>query len=148
MLSLFLTLSLAQAADKVSPSMTLEHAKKMMSAAESYAKGKKVPCAIAVADDTGYPVMMEKMDNVMMASTSLAPEKAKTAVMFKKNTADIEKMINEGRTAMVTAGPWTLMQGGLVILHEGKVVGAIAASCDVKDQDIPVAQAGFEAFKP
>ena len=120
----------------------------MMSAAEAYAKGKNVPCTIAIADDTGYPILVERLDNVMLASTMLAPEKAKSAVLFKRATADLEKTINDGRTAMVTAPNLVLMQGGLVVSYEGKVIGAIASSCDVKDQDIPVAQAGLDAFKP
>lgn len=147
--ALILSLTLSHAAEKLPmrPQLNLEMAKKMMAAAEKYASGKKVPCAIAIADDTGYQLMMVRTDGVMLASTILAPEKAKSTVLFKRNSADLEDTINKGRTALTTA-PGVLMQGGLTVMHEGRLLGAIAASCDVKDQDIPVAQAGLDAFKP
>lgn len=153
MISMLLSFAIAHAAssEKGLPTkvqLTLEVAKKMAAASENYAKGKKVPCVIAIADDTGYPLLVERMEGVMLASAILAPEKAKSAVLFKRNSADLEKTVNEGRTAMVTAAHLVLMQGGLVINQDGKTIGAIATSCDVKDQDLPVAQAGLEAFKP
>lgn len=128
------------------PQLRLVIARKMVAAAIADAEKRKGACSVAVVDDTGVPLALERMENVMVASALLAPEKARSATFFKKPSADLEKTINDGRNAMVTAEGFNFMQGALPIIIGGKVAGAIGTSCDVKDHDIPVSQAGLSVL--
>lgn len=128
------------------PQLRLAAARKMVAAAIADAEKRKGACTVAVVDDTGVPLALERMETVMVASALLAPGKARSAAYFKKPSADLEKTINDGRTAMVTAEGFNLMQGALPIIIGGQLAGAIGTSCDVKDHDIPVSQAGLSAL--
>jgi glc operon protein GlcG len=134
--------ALAQLAEK--KVLTLEAARKMVAAAETAAELHNLRGVIAVCDDGGWPILVERMDNsAYTASVELAPEKARTAALFKKPTAALENAINQGRVAAVTARGFVEMQGGLPIIVDGQVIGGIGASFDTPEHDVEIAQAGL-----
>ncbi len=137
--------ALAQLAEK--KVLTLEAARRMVSAAEAAAERHHLRGVIAICDDGGWPILVERMDNsAYTASVELAPAKARTAALFKKPTAALESAINQGRIAAVTARDFIEMQGGLPIVVDGQVIGGIGASFDTPDHDVEIAQAGLTAL--
>jgi glc operon protein GlcG len=118
----------------------------MAAAAEAEAEHQGLRGVIAVVDDGGWPILIERMDNsAYTASVELAPAKARAAALFKKPSQALEEAINHGRIAAVTAG-FTAMQGGLPIVVDGQVIGAIGASFDTPEHDVEIAHAGLSAF--
>ena len=129
--------------------ITLAAARKMVAAAEAEAERNHWAGVIAVVDDGGWPILVERMDNAAFtASIELAPGKARTAALFKKPSQALEDAINHGRIALVTARDFILMQGGLPIVVDSQVIGGIGASFDTPEHDVQVAQAGLAALKP
>src|SRR6202790_260242 len=126
--------------------ITLAAARKMVAAAEAEAARNHWAGVIAVVDDGGWPILIERMDHAaLLAGVELAPGKARTAALFKKPSQDLEDAINNGRVAAVTAQGFTEMQGGLPIVVDGEVIGAIGASFDTPEHDVQIAQAGLAA---
>jgi glc operon protein GlcG len=135
----------AQLADK--KVLTLAAARKMVAAAEAEAERNHWAGVIAIVDDGGWPILVERMDNAAFtASIELAPGKARTAALFKKPSQALEDSINHGRIALVTAHDFIEMQGGLPIVVDGQVVGGIGASFDTPEHDVQVAQVGLAAL--
>jgi glc operon protein GlcG len=126
--------------------LTLEIARKIVATAESAAARNHLAGVVAVVDDGGWPILIERMDHAaFIASVELAPGKARTAALFKKPSQALEDAINQGRIAAVTAQGFTEMQGGLPIVVDGEVIGAIGASFDTPEHDVQIAQAGLAA---
>jgi glc operon protein GlcG len=125
--------------------LTLEGAKKVIAAAIAEAKSKGAPgAAIAVVDDGGNLMAAERLDNTFAAGASISIGKARTAALFKRPTKAFEEIINKGRTAMTTLPDFTPLQGGLPIMLDGQVVGAIGvsgAASAQQDEDLAVAGA-------
>jgi glc operon protein GlcG len=137
----------ASAQPAVKHVLTLEKAKQIIAAAETEAARNGWPSVVAVVDDGGWLIAMERMDNPpMLASVELAPGKARTAALYRKPTADLEKMIDTGRVAAVTAPGFIEMQGGIPLVMDGQVVGAIGVSTDTPAHDQQVAEAGVRAL--
>lgn len=127
--------------------LTLEAARKMVAAAEAEAERKNLRGVVAVVDDGGWPILIERMDNsAYTASVELAPGKARTAALFKKPSQALEDAINHGRIAAVTARGFIEMQGGLPIVVDGQVIGGIGASFDTPEHDVEIARAGLAAL--
>jgi glc operon protein GlcG len=126
--------------------LTLEIARKVVAAAEAAAERNHLAGVVAVVDDGGWPILIERMDHAAyLASVELAPGKARTAALFKKPSEALEDAINHGRLAAVTAQGFTEMQGGLPIIVDNEVIGAIGASFDTPAHDVQIAQAGLAA---
>jgi glc operon protein GlcG len=127
--------------------LTLAAAQKMVAAAQAEAERNHLAGVIAVVDDGGWPILLLRMDNAAyVASVELAPAKARTAALFKKPSQALEDAINHGRIAAVTAHGFTEMQGGLPIVVDGQVIGAIGASFDTPEHDVQIATAGLAAL--
>ena len=127
--------------------LSLEAARKMVAAAEAEAERNHWRGVIAVVDDGGWLIVLERMDHAAMtASVDLAMGKARSAALFKKPTQDLEDTINHGRYAAITARGFIEMQGGIPVVVDGEVVGAIGASFATPDQDVRVARAGLAAL--
>jgi glc operon protein GlcG len=127
--------------------LTLAAARKMVAAAEAEAERLRSPGVIAVVDDGGWPILLVRMDHAaMLASVELAPGKARSAAMFKKPTQELEDAISNGRIAATTAHGFVEMQGGLPVVVDGDVIGAIGVSADTKEHDAQIAQAGLAAL--
>jgi glc operon protein GlcG len=127
--------------------LTLAAAQKVIAAAQAEAERNHLAGVIAVVDDGGWPILLVRMDNAAyVASVELVPAKARTAALFKKPSQALEDAINRGRIAAVTAHGFTEMQGGLPIVVDGQVIGAIGASFDTPEHDVQIAKAGLAAL--
>jgi glc operon protein GlcG len=127
--------------------LSLDAARKMVAAAEAEAERNHWRGVVAVVDDGGWLIVLERMDHAAMtASVELAMGKARSAAIFKKPTQDLEDAINHGRYAAITARGFVEMQGGIPVIVDGEVVGAIGASFATPEQDVHVAEAGLAAL--
>lgn len=129
--------------------LTLEGAKKVVAATVAEAKRVNAPGgSIAVVDEGGNLLAMERLDGSFAASANISIGKARTAALFKKPTKVFEDAIKGGRTSMVTLGGdlqnFTPLQGGVPLEWEGKVVGAIGvsgAASAQQDEELAIAGA-------
>jgi glc operon protein GlcG len=137
----------AQIADK--KVLTLEGAKQAIAGAVAEARRVNAPGGvIAVVDDGGNLMAVERLDNTFAAGANIAIGKARTAALFKKPTKLFEDIVNKGRTTMVALSDFTPLQGGVPIEVDGRVVGAIGASGAASaQQDEDLALAGAKAVK-
>ena len=130
-------------------SLNLEGARKVIAAAMAEAKRVNAPGGVvAVVDDGGNLVALERMDGTFTAGANVSVGKAKTAVMFKRPTKFFEDVIKNGRTAMVALPDFTPLQGGIPIEYEGQIIGGVGVSgAATAQQDEEIAIAGANAFK-
>jgi glc operon protein GlcG len=137
----------AQTAEK--KALNLEGAKKAIAAAVAEAKKLNAPgAAIAVVDDGGNLMAVERLDNTFAAGANISIGKARTAAIFKRPTKAFEDIINKGRTAMTSLSDFTPLQGGVPLMVGGQVVGAIGVSGAASaQQDEDLAMAGAAALK-
>jgi glc operon protein GlcG len=119
---------------------------RILAAARSEAQQNGWAVTIAVVDDGGHPLALERLDGAPANSAYIAPEKARSAALARKETKALEDMVNGGRTAFVTAPLMTSLEGGVPLLVEGQVVGAVGVSGVKADQDAQVAKAGIAAL--
>jgi glc operon protein GlcG len=127
--------------------LSLEGARKMVAAAEAEAERNHWRGVVAVVDDGGWVILLERMDHAAMtASVELAAGKARSAALFKKPTQALEEAINHGRYAAITARGFIEMQGGLPVVVDGEVIGGIGASFATPEEDEQVAKAGLAAL--
>lgn len=136
----------AQIADK--KTLTLEGARQVIAAAKDFAKKNNAPGGvIAVVDDGGNLVALERLDGTFTAGANISIGKAKTAVMFKRPTKVFEDIIKNGRTSMVALADFTPLQGGVPIIAEGQIVGGVGVSGAMSaQQDEELAIAGASAL--
>src|SRR5687768_4228968 len=129
-------------------SLTLEGARIVISGAKQYAAANKAPGGvIAVVDDGGNLVALERLDGTFSAGANISIGKAKTAVMFKRPTKVFEEIIKNGRTAMVALPDFTPLQGGVPIMVDGQIVGGVGVSGAMSaQQDEELAIAGANAL--
>jgi glc operon protein GlcG len=127
--------------------LSLAAARKMVAAAEAEAERNHWRGVVAVVDDGGWVILLERMDHAAMtASVELAPGKARSAALFERPTQALEEAINHGRYAAVTARGFIEMQGGLPIVVDGAVIGGIGASFATPEEDEQIAKAGLAAL--
>jgi len=123
--------------------ISLDAAKKVVAEAVKYAKANNAPGgAIAIVDAGGTLVYLERLDNTFAAASEVAIKKANTAALFKAPSSKLENAINGGRQALITVGH-AFLQGGIPIVFEGQVIGAIGVSGSASaQQDEDMANAG------
>ena len=126
------------------PSVTLEQATKAIGAAEAEAKKNNWPVAIAVVDPAGMLVAFHRLDNTQTGSIVIAIEKARTSAMFKRPSKAFEDAVAGGRNAVLGLGVMPI-EGGVPIMMDGKIVGAVGVSGVTAAQDAQVARAGADA---
>jgi uncharacterized protein GlcG (DUF336 family)/quercetin dioxygenase-like cupin family protein len=125
----------------------IEGARVAAAAAEAKAKSLGSGSAIAVVDQGGNLLYLERLDGTFAAGPNISIGKARTAALFKKPTKFFEDIVNQGRTTMVALSDFTPLQGGVPILVDGDVVGAIGVSGAASAaQDEEVAMAGPAAI--
>lgn len=125
--------------------LTLADAKQIAAAAEAEALKNKWSVTIAVLDDGGNLIFLQRLDEAPLGSIAVAQEKARTALLFKRPTKAFEEIIAGGRAAMLTLPGATPIEGGLPLLNNGQIVGAIGVSGVQSPQDAQIAQAGVAA---
>jgi glc operon protein GlcG len=148
--ALTLATAIAQAQVVERKSLTLDGAKKVIDAVKAEAKKLNAPGgAIAVVDDGGNLMALERLDGTFAAGAIISLGKARTAALFKRDTKAFEEIIKNGRTAM-TALPdslFTPLQGGVPIVVDGQIVGAVGVSGAASAaQDTELAVAGANAL--
>jgi len=125
--------------------LTLEIAKGMISAAEQKASGNHWAMVITVLDDAGNLLAFERMDGAQVGSIDISQRKASSSLRFRAPTKNFADGIARGSAALVTLGVVTF-EGGLPIVVDGQVIGAIGVSGGAADQDGQAAKAGLEWF--
>lgn len=130
--------------------ISLEQAKKVLAAAEAEAKKNSWPVAIAVVDGSGFLVAFQRLDNTQLGSVEVALEKAKTAALFRRPTKVFDDLLAAGgaNTRLLKLPGALPIEGGIPIIHDGKVIGAIGVSGVKSAEDAQVATAGIDALKP
>ncbi|CAN5727854.1 heme-binding protein [soil metagenome] len=122
--------------------ISLEAAIKIVAEAVKFAKEKNAPGgSIAIVDNGGNLVYLERLDGTFAASAEVAIKKANTAATFKAPSSKLENSINGGRPALITVGH-TFLQGGIPVIYNGEVIGAIGVSGSAsaqQDEDIAIA---------
>jgi glc operon protein GlcG len=136
----------AKAQTLTTKNISLDAAKKVVAEAVKYAKANNAPGgAIAVVDNGGNLVYLERLDGTFPASAEVSIKKANTSALFKAPSVKLENSINSGRQALITVGH-TFLQGGIPIIVDGQVIGAIGVSgASSAQQDEEIALAGSKA---
>jgi glc operon protein GlcG len=145
------SLSAAQTVEK--RTLTLQGAEQAIAAGKAEAQTLQAPGGvIAVVDDGGNLMALERLDGTFSAGANISIGKARTAVMFKKPTRFFEELINsngKGRTVMTALENFTPLIGGIPIMVDGQIVGGVGVSGAASaDQDEKLAIAGANAFTP
>ena len=134
----------AQLAEK--KALTLAAAKKIAGAAEAEARKNNWNVVIAILDDGGHLLYLQRMDGVQIASLEIALKKAESAVFFKRPTKAFEDQLAGGRTAILKLPGAMPFEGGLPITVDDQVIGAIGVSGVTAQQDGQIAKAGLAAL--
>lgn len=122
--------------------LTLEVAKKIAAAAEAEANKRGSTVVIVVVDDGGYPLVLHRLDDTQVASVEVGIGKARTAAIFRRPSKVFEDQVKNGRVAALALPGATALQGGVPIIYEGKVIGAIGVSGNTPQEDEDIAMAG------
>jgi glc operon protein GlcG len=131
---------------KTKPLLTLEDAKRIAAAAAAEAQSNQWNVVIAICDDGGHLMLLHRLDGVAPISSTIAPAKARAAALGKRETKVYEEMINQGRTAFLSAPLDGMIEGGVPIIVEGYVVGAVGVSGVKSSEDAQIAKAGIAAL--
>jgi len=127
--------------------VTLETAKKIAAGAMAESKKQNWYVAVAIVDNHGMLIYYEMQDNTQKASADVAIEKARTAAIWRRPSKEFEQVIADGRVAILGIRNAIPIEGGLPIVVDGKMIGAIGVSGMASPQDAQVARAGLDALK-
>jgi glc operon protein GlcG len=127
--------------------LTLDDVKKIAAAAEAEAVANNWAVVISVVDDGGHLLLLHRLDGAPLMSAGIAPAKAKTAALGKRDTKIFEDIINNGRIAFMTVPNLEgMLEGGVAIMVEGQCVGAVGVSGVKSTEDVQIAKAGIAAL--
>ena len=127
---------------KNKPALTHDDVVRILAHARAEAQANQWAVTIAVVDDGGHPMALERLDGAAPVSSYIATEKARTASMGRRPSGAYEEMINSGRTSFLSAPLTAMLEGGVPIVVDGQVVGAVGVSGVKSAQDAQVATAG------
>ena len=117
---------------------------KILAAAKAYAVDKGWAVTISVVDDGGHLLGLTRLDGAAPISAHISPAKANTAALGQRATKIYEDIINNGRTAFLSAPALQgMLEGGVPVVVEGQVVGAVGVSGVQSNQDVEIAEAGI-----
>jgi glc operon protein GlcG len=119
---------------------------RILQAARAEAQRNNWAVAIAVVDDGGHPLALERLDGCAPIGAYIASEKARTSALGRRESKGYEDMVNGGRSAFLSAPLLTSLEGGVPVLVDGQVVGAIGVSGVKAEQDAQVAHAGAQSL--
>ena len=132
---------------KSKPTLTLEDCRRIAAAADAEAMRHGWAVTIAIADDGGHLLWLERLDGAPPVSAHIAPAKARTAAIGRRDSKVYEDMINQGRQAFLSAPTLEgMLEGGVPIVHEGECLGAVGVSGVKSAQDAQIARAGIAAL--
>ena len=128
--------------------LTRDDCARLLAAARAEAATNGWAVAIAVVDDGGHPLALERLDGCAPIGAYICTEKARTAALGRRESKGYEDMINGGRNAFLSVPVMTgLLEGGVPVVVAGQVVGAVGVSGVKPDQDAQVARAGAAAIQ-
>ncbi|PAU51270.1 hypothetical protein BZL41_26715 [Pseudomonas sp. PIC25] len=122
--------------------LTQQEVSRILAAARAEAERNQWAVAIAVVDDGGHPLALERLDGCAPIGAYIATEKARTAALGRRESKGYEEMVNGGRSAFLSAPLLTSLEGGVPIKVDGQVIGAVGVSGVKAEQDAQVAKAG------
>jgi len=125
--------------------LTLDTAKKIAAAAEAEAKKRGATVVIAVVDDGGYLLVLERLDDTQVASVDVGIAKARTAAIFRRPSGVFEDQVKNGRIAALALPGAVALKGGVPIIVDGKVIGAIGVSGNSPQEDEDIAKAAADS---
>jgi glc operon protein GlcG len=132
---------------KTKPALTLEDCRRIAAAAEAEALRNRWAVSIAIVDDGGHLLWLQRLDGAPPISAHIAPAKAGTAALGRRESKAYEDMINQGRHAFLSAPTLEgMLEGGVPIAHEGECVGAVGVSGVKSAEDVQIARAGIAAL--
>ncbi len=126
--------------------LTLSAARKVVAAAEAEATKRGLGVVIVVVDDSGTVIELSRMDAAQIASVNVGIGKARTAAIYRRPSRVFEEQIRDGRVAALALADATPLQGGVPILIDSRVVGAVGVSGDSPQVDEEIAIAGAKAI--
>lgn len=118
----------------------------ILKAARLEAQNNQWAVSIAIVDDGGHPLALERLDECAPISAYIATEKARTSALGRRESKGYEDMVNGGRHAFLSAPLLTSLEGGVPIIVDGQVIGAIGVSGVTSAQDAQVAKAGAHSL--
>ena len=131
------------------PFLGVEDARRMAAAAEAEARQHSWAVAIAIVDDGGHLLWLQRLDGAAPISAQIAPAKARTAALGRRESRIYEEMINGPRAAFLSApGLEGMLEGGVPIMVQGHCVGAVGVSGVKASDDAQIARAGIAALMP
>ena len=129
------------------PFLSLADAKLIAAAAEAHANANNWAVTFAIVDDGGHLLWLQRLDGAAPVSAHIAPAKARTAAMGRRESRVYEEMINQGRTSFLSVPQIEgLLEGGVPILVDGHCVGAVGVSGVKSSEDALIAKAGIAAI--
>jgi glc operon protein GlcG len=128
--------------------LNLAVAKKIVAAAENEAMKNGWAMFVTVVDDGGTVIYLERLDDAQIGSLEVSIEKAQTALKFKRPTKAFEDLVTGGRNSILKLPGALPVEGGIPLMADGKVIGAIGASGGSSQQDAQVAQAASPLWRP
>jgi glc operon protein GlcG len=130
------------------PNVNLEQARKAVASAIAEARKQNLPMAVAVVDNAGQLVAFERMDNTQTASIAVAQDKAVSAAMYRRSTKVFQDALAGGGAGLriLTLRGANAVEGGLLLMVDGKITGGIGASGGSAEQDGAVAKAGADGL--
>jgi uncharacterized protein GlcG (DUF336 family) len=132
---------------KTKHELELADVKAIAAAAEAEALKNKWAVTIAIVDDGGHLLWLQRLDGAAAVSAHIAPSKARSAALGRRDTKGYEDMINNGRTAFLSAPTLDgLLEGGVAIMKDGQCLGAVGVSGVKASEDAQVASAGIAAL--
>ncbi|MBL0389990.1 heme-binding protein [Ramlibacter monticola] len=127
--------------------LELAEVKAIAAAAEAEALANKWPVSIAIVDDGGHLLWLQRLDGAAPISAQIAPAKAHTAALGRRESRIYEEVVNGGRTSFLSApGLQGMLEGGVPILKDGHCIGAVGVSGVKSSEDAQVARAGIAAL--
>lgn len=127
--------------------LTQAEVAQIVTAAREEAQRQQWAVSIAVVDDGGHPLALERLDGCAPIGAYICVEKARTAALGRRESQGYEEMINGGRTAFLSAPQLSgMLSGGVPVTVDGQVVGAVGVSGVKPEQDVQVARAGVDAL--
>lgn len=132
---------------KSKPTLTLDDARRMMTAAEAEALNNGWAVTIALVDDGGHLLWLQRLDGAAPISAQIAPAKARTAAVGRRESKVYEDTINGGRVSFLSAPTLEgMLEGGVPILVEGQCIGAVGVSGVKSSEDAQIARAAIAAL--
>lgn len=129
------------------PTLTLVDIKRIAAAAEAEANANKWIVTIAIVDDGGHLLWLQRLDGAAPISAHIAPAKARTSALGRRESKGYEEMINGGRASFLSAPELEgMLEGGVPIVVEGHCIGAVGVSGVKSNEDAQIAKAGIAAL--